>query len=693
MSGVDLQTTSLSEEERQRFQNWLDEFEREWDEARLAVRVAQLPVAETSLRRSLLVGMVRIDLRRRWQQGQSVTVENYLGDYPELGTPETVAPELILEEYEARCRHGVPAERAEFSRRFPDRTEQLWLHLEQTRELATPVEAGLGTQATTQPAAFSAPYPRKTPATLPEQFGRYRIVRELGRGGMGTVYLAHDTQLDRLVALKVPHFIEDAPIALERFYREARVAATLDHPNLCPIHDVGQHEGIHYLTMPYIEGKPLSESLRASPHTPQRQIAALVRQLALALEEAHCRGIIHRDLKPSNIMMNRRGEPVVMDFGLARQPTARDARLTQSGTILGTPAYMPPEQVDGATTLLGPRCDIYSLGVILYELLTGRLPFQGGTTQVLCQILRDEPRRPSVYRPDLEPRLEAICQKAMAKRINERYRSMADLAAALEQFLQAPESPEVFTLELVQAEEKPPAPPVQPRKESEQEKRASVSAAPLLEALPADPLPAVPRRRRRWPKVLLGCLTVSLLCCGGPILLLTILMPKVGEKIKDGFHWVGGEITRQSEWNSLGTRWQAPPADVSPQELFPTRVGEFERGPIGLGVPLSQHNIDTTGRKTTYRRRGQEVELYALRSSSLEREALFKCLLDSIEKRSNGRRIVQGDANSYRLTYSLGPPNEKGMLWWNQGWLFIAFTRDTVDVEAFLRTYLDMISR
>ncbi len=440
MSGVDLQAPSLSEDDRQRLQALLAEFEREWDDTHLAVRVAQLPPADKSLRLPLLIGMVRIDMRRRWQQGQPVTVESYLAAYPELGTPDAVAAELILEEYAARRQHGDPADRAEFARRFPGRTGQLWQYLEQTCELATPSEFGLPTRAPWPPAASSAPLPRKTPAALPEQFGRYRIVRQLGRGGMGTVYLAHDTQLDRLVALKVPHFVADDPTALERFYREARVAATLDHPNLCPIHDVGQYEGVHYLTMPYIEGEPLSASLAASSPAPQRQIAALVRQLALALEEAHRRGVIHRDLKPSNIMMNRRGEPVVMDFGLARQTDSGDVRLTQSGAIVGTPAYMPPEQVDGAATLLGPTCDVYSLGVILYELLTGRLPFQGGTTQVLCQILRDEPRPPSAYRPDLDPRLEAICCKAMAKRINERYRSMADLVAALEQFLQAPRS-------------------------------------------------------------------------------------------------------------------------------------------------------------------------------------------------------------------------------------------------------------
>jgi hypothetical protein len=692
MTDLDRQAPSLSDDDRRQLQAWLTEFEREWNERSLAVRAAQLPLLDKSLRLALLTGLVQIDLRRRWQQGQPATVESYVEAYPELGTPGTVA-ELIVEEYEARRQHGAPIDRAEFARRFPGRTEQLWQHLEQTRELAAPADAELSTQAHLPPADASTPLRSKTPAALPEQFGRYRIIRQLGRGGMGTVYLAHDTQLDRRVALKVPHFVADDSTALERFYREARVAATLDHPNLCPIHDAGQHEGVPYLTMPYIEGKPLSELLAAGL-LPQRQAAALVRQLALALEEAHRRGILHRDLKPSNIMMNRRGEPVVMDFGLARQTNSGDLRLTQSGALLGTPAYMPPEQVDGAT-LLGPTCDVYSLGVILYEMLTGRLPFQGGTTQVLCQILRDEPRRPSAYRPDLDPRLETICREAMAKRIKERYRSMADLAVALEQFLRTPEAPTLPPIELPPPQEAQPVLPVPVRKGRGQSKPNSAAAGPepLLDVLPAEPLPVTARRRRRWPKVLLGCLSALLFFCGGPILLLMFLAPKAGEKIKEGWQWVGGEMTRQIEWNNLAMRWKAPPPDADPQELFPDRLGEYARGDLDTGIPLAEYNLDSKGRKATYRCREGEVEVYALRASSLERKAIFKRLLDGIEKRPNTRRIMQGTADSDRLVFSISPPDERGVLWWNQGWLFIAFSRDAVDVEALLRTYLDRISR
>jgi serine/threonine protein kinase/formylglycine-generating enzyme required for sulfatase activity len=278
------------------------------------------------------------------------------------------------------------------------------------------------------------------PAELPEKFGRYRILKRLGEGGMGCVYLAHDTQLDRQVALKVPHFApEDDPEILERFAREARAAATLSHPNLCPVFDVGDVGGIHFLTMAYIEGKPLSDFIDEKKPLPQRQVAAVVRKLALALHEAHQRGVVHRDLKPSNIMINQRREPVIMDFGLARRSDRLETRLTQNGEFLGTPVYMAPEQIKGDLSAVGPRSDMYSLGVILYQLLTGRLPFTGTPFAVVGEILTQEPEPPSKHRPDLDKKLETICQRAMAKDGNNRYATMATLAAALTEFLRPPD--------------------------------------------------------------------------------------------------------------------------------------------------------------------------------------------------------------------------------------------------------------
>lgn len=253
---------------------------------------------------------------------------------------------------------------------------------------------------------------------------------------MGLVYLAEDCQLDRKVALKIPHFDPKGdPLVLERFLREARAAATLDHPTICPVYDVGEINGIHYLTMAYIEGYPLSELLRRNKRLPMRKIALLVRMLALALEEAHQRRVIHRDLKPSNIMINQRKVPVIMDFGLARRIGKQDARLTPFGAALGTPAYMPPEQVNGDVDAMDCRSDMYSLGVTMYELLTGRVPFEGPPMAVLAQILSQEPNPPSAYRHDVDPRLEVITLRAMAKRSEDRFPSMAALAAALTCYL------------------------------------------------------------------------------------------------------------------------------------------------------------------------------------------------------------------------------------------------------------------
>jgi serine/threonine protein kinase len=276
---------------------------------------------------------------------------------------------------------------------------------------------------------------------LPARFGRYEVQKLLGAGGMGAVYLAHDSQLDRPVALKIPRFSgADEAHLRERFLREARAAAMLHHAHICPVHDVGEIDGVPYLTMGFIEGRSLSEVLRTqtAPLRP-RAVAILLRKLALALEEAHRHRVIHRDLKPANIIVTKRGEPVVMDFGLARRGGTADPRLTHDGAIMGTPAYMAPEQARGDPNAMGPACDIYSLGVILYQLLSGRLPFTGDVLAILAQLATEEPPPPSQHRPDVDPALEAICLKAMAKSVANRYPSMSHLVAALTEYLkQAP---------------------------------------------------------------------------------------------------------------------------------------------------------------------------------------------------------------------------------------------------------------
>ncbi len=274
-------------------------------------------------------------------------------------------------------------------------------------------------------------------STQPRQFGRYRILRQLGQGAMGSVYLAEDPQLERQVALKIPKLRDEEPDSLARFYREARVAATLRHPNICPVYDIGEQDGTPFIAMAHLEGAPLSRLIGTSQFRSDRNIALLVRKVALALAEAHSKGVVHRDLKPGNIMVDRKQEPVVMDFGLAhRRGKPGEEKLTHSGLVLGTPAYMSPEQAASDFERVGPRSDIYSLGVILFELLTGQLPFQGSVGAVLGQIVAGRAVRPSEVCDGVDLRLEAICVKMMARESEERFASAAEVVGALTKFVQ-----------------------------------------------------------------------------------------------------------------------------------------------------------------------------------------------------------------------------------------------------------------
>lgn len=266
-------------------------------------------------------------------------------------------------------------------------------------------------------------------------FGRYTLKQPLGKGGMGTVYLAHDSKLDRLVALKVPHLGEgDGSLVLERFYREARAAANLNHVNLCPVYDVGEINGEHFLTMPYVKGRPLTEYIANKKKLSIKQILLLVRKLALAMQVAHEQDVIHRDLKPANILISDRNQPVIVDFGLARR-VQNESQLTQTGTSVGSPYYMSPEQVKGEQANLGPACDIYSLGVILYELLTGHPPFRGDLFAVISQIVATPANAPSSERKDIASDVDAICLKALEKEPSQRFEHMKAFATAIERLL------------------------------------------------------------------------------------------------------------------------------------------------------------------------------------------------------------------------------------------------------------------
>jgi hypothetical protein len=265
--------------------------------------------------------------------------------------------------------------------------------------------------------------------------GRFVIRGKLGAGAFGTVYRAYDPQLDRVVALKVPNpgVMADAKRA-ERFLREAKAAANLRHPHIVPVFDAGKDGDTYYIASAFIEGQPLADSIPEGG-TDFERAARLVRDLADALAYAHEEGIVHRDVKPQNVMVDKQDRVHLMDFGLAsRQDEA--ARLTSDGTVMGTPAYMAPEQAKGQKGEARPATDQYAVGAVLYELLTGGVPFTGPLPVVIHNVIHAEPDPPRKCRPDIPKDLETICLKAMAKRPEDRYANCQELADDLRRWLE-----------------------------------------------------------------------------------------------------------------------------------------------------------------------------------------------------------------------------------------------------------------
>jgi serine/threonine protein kinase len=405
------------------------------------------------------------ELERRWCAGDAWSAETALAAHPALNDDTDAALEVIFTEFVAREHLGQRPAPADFYERFPQ-----WRHeLEQLFQIHGTVGAASAVAPAVSPGTPFPELPRWRGLTAsdldnaPRRIDNYELLGEIGRGGMGVVYKARQIALNRVVALKmILAGVDAGPQERARFRAEAEAAARLQHPNIVQIHEVNAQEGRPFLSLEYVEGANLAELLTGAPW-PAVESARLIETLARAMHYAHQQGVVHRDLKPANVLLQiadcrlqiesgataddksaicilQSAIPKITDFGLARRlPTAdTDAPTgpTRSGAIVGTPAYMAPEQATGTSREVGPAADIYALGVMLYELLTGRPPFQGvSVLETLEQVRTCEPLPPSKLLPTIPRDIDTICLKCLQKTPERRYPSAAALADDLGRFL------------------------------------------------------------------------------------------------------------------------------------------------------------------------------------------------------------------------------------------------------------------
>ena len=388
--------------------------------------------------------LVKLDIEYQWKLGQEAIVEDYFEQFPELATASQAIDDLVEEELIVRQRLGKLPTRSELRRRFPEDSARLVAMLDalpkSTRSGRSAISTELDTMASLSGHAHdSSGGSRVNSLALQEGFRveQYVLREPLGRGAFAVVWRASDEKLKRQVALKIlrgDRLVDDS--AAIRMIREARAAARLEHPAIVQVYDVGQIDGeVPYIVSQFVDG-PTLEGATAKKIYDKKQAAEIVRQVALALDHAHRHGIIHRDIKPANILISAADQPMITDFGLAHEDqTDADPTLTRAGDILGTPAYMAPEQARGDVHLIDARTDVYAAGAVLYKLLTGRTPYSGTTNSVIQAVIHDRPAPIRKADPSIAKDLETITLKCLEKEPQDRYHSARMLADDLKRFL------------------------------------------------------------------------------------------------------------------------------------------------------------------------------------------------------------------------------------------------------------------
>ena len=384
--------------------------------------IRRVPTAE-----ALAVDAACMRFEAEWRLGGSPLIESFLDEVS--GRARSVLLlELLVLELELRRETGDVPPSNIYLDRFPDErnlVEEAYQELKGGHQGPADESALTGTKSSSDSNSVIPPT---------RQVGDYEIIGELARGGMGVVYKARQISLNRLVALKMilaGQFATDSEV--RRFLHEAEAVARLDHPHIVPIYEVGREHGHAFYAMKLVDGEDLARQISRFLGD-SRKAAALLVYIAQAVEYAHRQDLVHRDLKPSNILIDAIGRPHITDFGLVKRTDGGASTLTHCGAVLGTPSFMSPEQATGAA--VGPATDIYSLGAILYQLLTGRPPFRAATAEeTLAQLLEQEPIPPRQIRPDTPRDLERVCLKCLEKNPEDRYQSASELAVDLERFL------------------------------------------------------------------------------------------------------------------------------------------------------------------------------------------------------------------------------------------------------------------